>query len=72
MPRRRLPKLPRLLERKIYKTADVWVCGELDDVFGFCFLCVKEGERAEKKAYREYMENNDNVERMKHYEEDYS
>ena len=44
-------------ERKPYRAQEVWICGELDDVFTFCFLCVKESERAEMKAMREDMEN---------------
>lgn len=43
-------------ERKAYRTQEVWVCGERDDVFHFCFLCVKEDERRGEKAYREEME----------------
>lgn len=36
--------------RKVFRTEHVVVCGELDDVFNFCFICVKESERAERKA----------------------
>ncbi len=36
-------------ERSIYRTQEVVVCGEVDDHFGFCFLCVKEDERAEAR-----------------------
>jgi hypothetical protein len=39
-----------------YRTQNVIVCGEVDDVFHFCFLCVKESERAEARAMREWDE----------------
>lgn len=38
--------------RSAYRTHEVVVCGEVDDVFNYCFLCVKEDERREAKALR--------------------
>lgn len=43
-------------ERKPYVTQNVYVGGEIDDVFSFCFLCVKEDERRSAKAECDEME----------------
>jgi hypothetical protein len=39
-------------ERRPYRTANVYVGGEIDDVFQFCFLCVKEDERREAREMK--------------------
>lgn len=40
-------------ERRPYRVQEVVVCGEVDDVFQFCFFCVKEDERKAERAERE-------------------